>query len=466
MSCTILVIDSGEKHRQVLRRFIEKAYPGVELVEHDPSVFGMMARNSDWSKYQLIIIDNELEKEDGLAWVRTVKQLPDFPPVIFVSSMSDPGSARATQAVIGAIKLGAENFLFKKGISARQLSSSILSVLKATGYDPSAAIRERQATPQADPEQAGDEKTLGTISQEIELSMKDTVLEMELSMAMLYGYAEWPFSMRDILAGNARIGNYKITSYLGKSGHITTFKAKATKGATPVIIKMLGQPSDKHSEVYQKALRDLTDALQWDHPNLIRYIDHQVIDDRMIIVREFLDGGKLSEILVRKGVTEEQAIRYILQILSALAHLHDHGIVVGEIIPDTLMFRDPDTLVITNMGIIDRLGPIDDTGAEHPLDAQLCYTTPEKAQGRQIDSRSDLYISGVILYEMLAGHPPFHRGSIQDILYAHASQPVPDLPDKKHPMNRVIQGLLMKTPSQRYQTAKEVSKVIAGIYEK
>jgi len=462
MSYTILNIDSSDKHRKVLRNFIEKAHPGVELVEHDPSVNGMPGKDTDWSKYQLLIIDNDLGGTDGLAWFKEAKQQADFPPAIFVSSMSDPGTARATQAVIEAVRLGAENFLFKKGIVAKQLNSSILSVLEAAGYDPDTTLREMEDTLSPDPRQRAIEKTLGTGTREIELSMNDTVLEMELAMAMLHGYAEWPFSMRDILAGKVWAGDYKITSYLGKTDHISTFKA--TRGDTPAILKMFSQSLDTQSESYRQAMAWLDGSMTWNHPNLVRYLDHMVIDERTIIVQEFLDGGKLSQKLSRKGVTEEQAVRYIMQILSGLGYLHGKGIVVGEMTPDSLILRDPETLVISNPGIINQLNPVEDIAKDHIMCAQLCYTTPETVQGLQVDRRSDLYTAGTILYEMIAGHPPFHRGSIQDILYAHATLPVPDLPDKKHPLNRVIQGLLKKTPAQRYQSAQEVVDAVQQIY--
>lgn len=461
MPYSILIVDCSEKHRQVIRHFIGRIYSGVKLVEYDPCVLGPLDKNLDWSQYQLLIIDNILGEEDGLAWVKAFSEKLAFPPVIFLSSMLEAGTPQATQLVIESIRLGAENFLFKKGIQVNQLNNSILSVLRRAGYDP----QNTQPEIQIDQNSRELKITSGVVTKEIEQVMNDTVHEMELAMTLLHGHSEWPFSMTDILAGKASIGAYKITSYLGRGDNTTTFKAKPANAENPVIIKMIGQSLSEATEICEQCLKDLDEVVKWNHPNLVRVIHHEFIDDHMIEVQEFIQGDTLSEHISRSGAFEESAaIRLFLQLLSGLIQLHSHGIAATNISPRNIVFRDPRTLVITNFGILRRMHALNQVAGQSSLGAEAAYISPEKVQKHQLDSRTDLYTAGVILYEMLAGYPPFHEGTAQDILYAHAKSPAPDLPNRNHPMNEIIQGLMMKTPAKRIQTAVEVKAMVEKVY--
>jgi len=463
---TILVVDNSKKHRDVLKHFIKRVHPRVRLVEYDPLKSGVLDPDTNWSKYNLLIIDNNLGDEDGLAWVKSSRDQPHFPPVIFLSSMTEPGSAAATQLVIQAIKLGAENFLFKKGIQVRQLNASILSALKQSGYDPDEIEHVDEKTAKESGRRVTARKTPGSGTREMELLMHDTASEIELAMAMLYGHAEWPFTLQDIFTGKAVIGDYKIISYLGKGVNATTFRARPLDRDEDVILRMVSQSLDRNSDSFRQCMSDIKKVSQWNHPNLVHWLDYDFIDGRLIVIQEYIAGPKLSKLLDRRGVTEEQAVHYIMGMLSGLSHLHANQLVVKDLSTNNLMFRDSDTVVLTNMGIVRRVHAMNQITQEQILKIEPIYTTPEKIQGRQTDSRSDLYIAGVILYEMLAGHPPFHRGSIQDILYAHVTLSTPLLPDKKHPLNRVIRGLLEKTPSKRIQTAQEAMAMLESIYGK
>lgn len=461
MSYTIFIVDCSEKHRQVIRHFINRIYSGVNLIEYDPCVLGPLDQNLDWSQYHLLIIDNILGNEDGLAWVKACKEKPGFPPVIFLSSMPEPGTPQATQLVIESIRLGAENFLFKKGIQVNQLNNSVLSVLRRAGYDPENTQPEMLINPKS-----GEiEIKSGVVDKAMEKIMGDTVHEMELAMVMLHGHTEWPFTMTDILAGKAMIGEYKITSYLGRGDNTTTFKAKLANAENPVILKLIGQSLSEVTEVCEQCLKDISEVLKWNHPNLVRFLHHEFIGESMIIVQEFIQGDTFSERLSRSGALKEsEAVHFFLQLLTGLIQLHSHGIAATNLSPRNMVFRDLKTLVITNFGIIRRMHALNQITGQSSLGAEAAYVSPEKVQKHQLDTRTDLYTVGVILYEMLAGYPPFHTGTSQDILYAHVTAPVPVLPDEDHPMNRVIQGLMMKTPAKRIQTAEEVKAIVEKVY--
>jgi len=365
--------------------------------------------------------------------------------------------------VIDAIKLGAENFLFKKDIQVGELNNSILSVLRAAGYDPGNTIPDMPIAETPTPP----DKKAAAVKPKILQTMEDTVHEIELAMAVIHGHAEWPFSMTDILQGKATIGDFKVTSYLGKGDNTTTFKASRAKAGKPVIIKMVGQSLDRESGIFKQCIADLDKVVTWDHPNLVKILQQGFIGEHFIIVQEFLAGDKLSNVLSQSGaMAEKRAVKFFLQILSALSQLQRHNMSVGTISPRNILFRDRLTLALMNYGIVCRMHALNQVTGQTSLGADAAYVSPEKVKKLQTDARTDLYSAGVIFYEMLAGYPPFHKGSAQDILYQHATSPVPELPIKGHPMNRVIQGLMMKTPSQRFQTADEVIKIVEKTYGK
>ena len=460
MRYQILIVDCSEKHRLVMRHFVKRVYPGVKLVEHNPCEQGLPGRDFPWSSFQLLITDSDLGDQDGLYFVMTSRKLAGFPPVIFLSSFENPGTPEATRMVIDAIKLGADNFLFKKNIQVAQLNKSIIKILKTAGYRrKKAAVDTSVPQKPARPERPDPDA--------VEQAMQDTVHEMELAMAMIHGHAEWPFSMTDILQGKARIGDYKIISYLGRGNNATTFKACEERSDKLVILKMVGQSLDKKSAAFKQCMADLKQLIEWNHPNLVKVFQQGFVEGRLIIVQEFLAGQKLSEVLRRTGALQDKlAARYFLQILSALNQLHVHGMSVGSVSPHNILFRDKQTLALSNFGIVRRMHALNQITGQAGLGAAAAYIPPEKIKKHKTDARTDLYSAGVIYYEMLAGHPPFHVGSAQDILYQQVEAAVPALPMKDHPMNRVIQGLMMKTPSQRFQSANEVIDMVEAVYGK
>jgi len=141
--------------------------------------------------------------------------------------------------------------------------------------------------------------------------------------------------------------------------------------------------------------------------------------------------------------------------------LHKLGLELHQLIPRQIMFRDEQTLVITQIGLINSLHALSEIAGDWPLPFSTpVYTTPENVQKMPTDFRSDVYLAGLIGYEMMAGKPPFFGGSDQDILYAHAAEPVPALPNGAHPANKLLQEMLHKIPDSRPPNATEALKLM------
>ena len=201
------------------------------------------------------------------------------------------------------------------------------------------------------------------------------------------------------------------------------------------------------------------------HPNILHLYNYEVVENRIIVGIEYLRGGTLEERLNKEQLTEHQAVDYFRQLLSGMAALHQMGLELHEVQPKLLMFRDPHTLVITHLGLINDLHGLSEITGEWTLpQISPVYTAPETVQTHATDKLSDIYLAGLIGFEMMTGKPPYWRGSTQDIMYAHAAEPIPTLPDPRHPMSNLLASMLTKMPEQRIQTADEALKRLNKIY--
>ncbi len=149
-------------------------------------------------------------------------------------------------------------------------------------------------------------------------------------------------------------------------------------------------------------------------------------------------------------------MRIFRQLIEALKAVHDAGIVHRDLKPHNIMFRADGSIAQLDFGVAR------DTEIEHNITHQGFvigtpnYMSPEQAEGRRVDHRSDLYSAGAILFEMLTGKPPYKSDSMPGLMYAHINSPVPQLPRSLAEYQILIDRLMAKKPEQRYQSALEL----------
>lgn len=461
----ILIIDTVKKHRQVVRLFLEKSQPDVELVEMDPSTDITPDTVFNWGEYYLLIIDNQLGDQNGIEWVKQRQDDDGFPPVIFLSSAIDPTSLTSSILSDEGMKLGAESFLFKKQLKSDKLNHYVSNALEKSGSYSTLVIEDDIFDDPEMSEDSGENITLGDDDEIDGVSVESTFHQMSHAKALLHGYDDWPFDIRDLLAGKAELDGYLISEYLGKRDDVFSFAARRLKDDKPFAVKILDKSTTQGQQPPEALINDLKTLIALKHPNLVRWAAFKATRDYILIAQELLEGSKLSTRLKKTGVTETQAVDYMLQILSGLKVLHSNKMAAGALSPDNLLFRNNKTLVQTHLN--NNYYPKkddNDKGLQFNYQESL-YMPPEMIQGLHVDHRSDLYIAGTIFFHMLTGEPPYHGNTTQDVITEHIASPVPRLPQKDHPMQSIIQGLLMKAPGQRTQTADEVIKVIKQIYD-
>ena len=462
MSTKVLLIDAVKKHRQVVRNFLAQAQPDIELVELDPAADA----DIDWAEYYLLIIDDQLGDQDGIEWVKQQQDNDSFPPVIFLSSAIDPNSFAASIQIGKGMDLGAEGFLFKKDLKSDKLNYYVSNALEKSGAYSTLIIEEDMFDDPEMSENSEENITLGEDDEIDGISVESTFHQMSHAKALLHGYEDWPFDIKDLLAGKAKLDGYLINKYLGRRDDVFSFAAHHEKDNQPVVVKIIDRSTTQGLEPPEALIKDLETLLDLKHPNLVNWAGYKASKDYILIAQELLEGNKLSTRLKKTGATETQAVDYMLQILSSLKVLHENKIIVGAMSPDNLLFRNTNTLVQTHLNNNYYPKSNNNTKGLKFNYQEALYMSPEMIQGLHVDHRSDLYIAGTIFFHMLAGKPPYHGKTTQDVATEHIASPAPLLPRDNHPMQPVIQRLMMKTPSQRFQSAEEVFNIIKQTYDR
>lgn len=461
MSQSIMLIDSAVQHRQIIRQFIGKSHPDVQIVEQEPTSIDQVAASVHWSDFDLLLIDNQLGDQDGLKWVEQFKSDQDFPPFIFLSSM-DIDSTGANKKAEAGLRLGAQGFLFKRQMKMNSFANQFENYLSAALDD---SGMQEMATVKA-PFQDTVEP-LSDITPSSTPTLKDTFHEMQQAKAMLHGHDHWPFSVQDLQAGKAEFIGYHIQRYLGRRDEMYCFVGQSQSDQQQHVIKLLDQSLLGGSSLPEQLEQDFKKILHWDHPHIVQWIDYKKVDGNVVIIQELIQGEKLSHRLSKTGVTKAQAVTYFMQMMQALSHLHAQGMEAGALSPENLFFRTRDELVLTHFNNIGELllPSNSPTPQSQRTFHEALYLSPEMIQGQSVDYRSDLYIAAVILYHMMAGKPPYEGNTTRTVLTDQVASPIPLLPDRKHPLNDIIQKLMEKTPAKRLQSADEVLQIMDQLIE-
>ncbi|PYO42112.1 MAG: hypothetical protein DMD33_10595 [Gemmatimonadetes bacterium] len=254
---------------------------------------------------------------------------------------------------------------------------------------------------------------------------------------------------------------YTDITPVGRGGNASIFGAHLPDGAD-VAIKVL-HPELTVSVAADRFLREIRYASQLDHPHIARLIDSGETDYLLWYVMPYLAGDSLRQTLRREPrLAIGRAIAIAAQVLDALEHAHAHGIAHRDIKPDNIVLAAQGA-VLVDLGIARAIATSGDdrvTRSGFVVGTEE-YMSPEQAQGSpDVDGRTDLYSLGVVLFEALAGRPPFSSPSAAAVLDMHQHQPAPDLHgvrrDVPKPLAAVVARALAKSRNDRWQTAAEM----------
>ncbi len=258
------------------------------------------------------------------------------------------------------------------------------------------------------------------------------------------------------------VGHYKIEEELGRGSAATVYRAVDTFLGRTVALKILHRELAADDEFMKRFRREAVAFARLFHPNIVCIYDVAGEGQMPYIVMEYCDGTTLSEILKKEHQLDTSAASRILpQIAMAMDYIHSHGLVHRDVKPGNIMIDMRGKVKITDMGIA---RAIDATGitVSGTILGTPEYMSPEQVRGEEVDSRSDIYSLGIVMFEMLSGRIPFKARNALVLAHKHDNGKIPQLHFINHSVSihveRVVLKAMAKSPADRYKSCSELMK--------
>ncbi|MFO0662475.1 MAG: serine/threonine-protein kinase [Polyangiaceae bacterium] len=271
------------------------------------------------------------------------------------------------------------------------------------------------------------------------------------------------------VAGRTIGGSYTLVARIGTGGMSEVWSAKNERTGALLALKLLRSTESRTGDIPARFRHEAMVGAQLDHRNIARVYDFlEDADGTLVLVMALLRGKPLSEYLRERAyLSEQEAVSFALDVLAALAHAHDCGILHRDIKPENVFLTvDPDGVVtpkLLDFGIAKL-----PSGGVHTVDGTFLgtpqYMAPERVRDAgPIDARSDIFSVGVLLFEMLTGTSPFEKSSVQASLVAVLEEELD--PDPRIPplLWNVIRSLVAKAPGDRPASASDVAAAIRKV---
>lgn len=256
-------------------------------------------------------------------------------------------------------------------------------------------------------------------------------------------------------------GRYELHRRLARGGMADVFLARDQLLDRPVAVKVLFPQFAAEPTFVERFRREAQAAANLNHPSIVAVYDWGEHDDTYFIVMEYVEGRSLAEIISAEGTLHpDRSAEIATDVAAALGFAHRNGTVHRDVKPGNILITPSGQVKVTDFGIARAFGGGDDLTQTGSVMGTATYFSPEQAQGKNVDPRSDLYSLGIVLFEMITGSPPFLGDSPVAIAYKHV-QEAPPRPTSINPavpksLEGIIARLLAKNPDQRYASAEDV----------
>ncbi len=283
---------------------------------------------------------------------------------------------------------------------------------------------------------------------------------------------------------NRRVGPYTIVEKLGEGGMGVVYKAHDERLNRFVALKVLAAEQVSDPDCKRRFTQEARSASALNHPNIVHIYDIFSDEGAEFIAMECVQGKTLGRLIGRKGLGLDEALRYAVQIADAFSKAHAAGIVHRDLKPSNIMINEDGAAKILDFGLA-KLTERDPSAQRHPdataetvaptlteegtIVGTVAYMSPEQAEGKNVDARSDIFSFGSVLYEILTGQRAFQGDSKASTLAAviqsepkHIGELIPALPQE---MQRLIARCLRKDPARRWQTMSDLKVALQELKE-
>ncbi len=266
-----------------------------------------------------------------------------------------------------------------------------------------------------------------------------------------------------------QVGKYSLGRQLGSGSAGTAFLAKNDETGEQVAIKLLNAKAADNLDIQKRFVREVSVLEKLDHPNVVKHLDCGIDEQgRLYFVMELVDSGTLHEALkASRRLKWEDAVSVAAQICAALDHAHKRGVIHRDLKPANLFLSSDGAVKVGDFGLARDMNL-------HRLTAQgntvgTCrYMAPEQVRGEdELTGAADLYAVGCMLFEMIAGHPPYNGDNVVEIFEHHLFSPIPRLdkivPNCPTAVADYVEQLMGKTPGARPASAESAHKTLLAL---
>ncbi|MGR9053004.1 MAG: protein kinase domain-containing protein [Gammaproteobacteria bacterium] len=257
-----------------------------------------------------------------------------------------------------------------------------------------------------------------------------------------------------------RVPGYEITKLLGEGGMASVYLATQQSLERAVALKLLNKV-DTEAQV-KRFFNEGKIIASLNHRNIITIHDLGAVDGRCYLAMEYLEGGDLKHRL-DAGIEPNEALKLIRIIATCLDFVHRRGIIHRDIKPENILFRTDGTLVLTDFGVAKHVR----TDVALTLDGSAVgsphYLSPEQAEQKPLDARTDIYSLGIMLYEMLTGVKPFNGASPIEIIVAHLTTEAAPLPKSLAAYQSLVDRMIAKKVEDRFESAAKLVEFVDAL---
>ena len=264
----------------------------------------------------------------------------------------------------------------------------------------------------------------------------------------------------DRFIGKRLDGRYEIHELIGVGGMAYVYRAYDRVEDGWVAIKILKEDFSNNSDFLRRFRNESKAIAVLSHPNIVRVFDVSFGDQIQYIVMEYIDGITLKQYIEQEGVIRwNEALHFTVQILMALEHAHEKGIIHRDVKPQNIMLLQDGTIKVADFGIARFLQSETQTMTDKAI-GSVHYIAPEQARGDYITDKADIYSVGVMLYEMITGKLPFEADNAVSVALMQL-QAKPVMPREVNPsiprgLEQITMKAMEKNPVDRFQSAGEM----------